>query len=135
MEGMILQSMVISQDIYQAQQDEGWETGRWATGLVKKLLEVMHGQWLYWNLVVHKAHTGVLHTEHKEAIQREIDKHLEMGNGDLLEEDQYLTEINLGDMEQDSGERQEYWLLAIQAACKAKELTTTRSAVEKIDTG
>ena len=135
MEGMISQSIVISQDIYRARQDEGWETGRWATGLVTKLLEVTHGQWLYRNLVVHEARTGVLRTEHKEAIQREIDKQLEMGNGDLLEEDQYLTEINLGDMEQDDGERHEYWLLAIQAARRAKELTAAANTVEEIDTG
>ena len=135
MEGMISQSIVISQDIYRARQDEGWETGRWATGLVTKLLEVTHGQWLYRNLVVHEARTGVLRTEQKEAIQREIDKQLEMGNGDLLEEDQYLTEINLGDMEQDDGERHEYWLLAIQAARRAKELTAAANTVEEIDTG
>ena len=101
MEGMISQSMVISQDIYRAQQEKGWETGRWAAGLVTKLLEVTHGQWLYRNLVIHEAKTGLLRTEQKEMIQQEIDKQLELGNNGLLEEDQYLTEINIGDMEQD----------------------------------
>ena len=41
------------------------------------------------------------------------------GVQDLQEEDQYLLEVNLEDLETSSGERQEYWLLAIQAARKA----------------
>ena len=69
MEGMISQIMVISQIIYWAHQDKGWETGRWATSLVTKLLEVMHGQWPSQNLVVHEAKMGVLRTEQKEMIQ------------------------------------------------------------------
>ena len=35
---------------------------------------------------------------------------------ELVEDDKYLLEINLEDMETTSGEIQEYWLLAIQAA-------------------
>jgi hypothetical protein len=86
MEGMTSQSMVISQDIYRARIDTGWETGRWATGLVTKLLEVTHSQWLYQNLIVHDAKTGVLRTEQKEMIQWEIDKQLvEAVCGDLRE--------------------------------------------------
>ena len=38
----------------------------------------------------------------------------------LLEEDKYLGEVNLGDLETTSGERLHYWLLAIKTARKAK---------------
>jgi hypothetical protein len=41
---------------------------------------------------------------------------------DLLDEGQYLAEINLNDLESSSGERQEYWLLAIRAAWEASLL-------------
>ncbi len=37
----------------------------------------------------------------------------------LLEEDQYLEEVNLEDLESTSGERQEYWLVAMRAAREA----------------
>ena len=40
------------------------------------------------------------------------------GDGDagLLEEDKYLAEVNLEEISTSSGERQYYWLLAIQTA-------------------
>ena len=78
---------------------------------------------------------GTLRTAQKEIIQWEIDKQLELRSDGLLEEDQYLTEIILGDIEQDFGKRHKYWLLAITAAREATKLTThTRGAI-KIDTG
>jgi hypothetical protein len=48
---------------------------------------------------------------------------MEMGTTGHLEEDQWMMEVNLGDMENSSGEREEYWLLAIQAAREAAMLT------------
>ena len=45
-----------------------------------------------------------------------------MNSDPLSDEDQYLLEINVGDMGRASGESQEYWLLAIQAARRAKLL-------------
>ncbi len=54
----------------------------------------------------------------KEEILQEIERQLELGMEDLLDEDQYLAEINLDDLETSSGECQEYWLLAI---CTARE--------------
>jgi hypothetical protein len=37
----------------------------------------------------------------------------DVGWWDLLEEDQYLAEVNLEYLEHTSGERQEYWLITI----------------------
>ncbi len=52
----------------------------------------------------------------------EIERQWDLGDAGLLEEDKYLVEVNLGDMETTSGEHQHYWLLAIQTARKAKLL-------------
>jgi hypothetical protein len=41
---------------------------------------------------------------------------------DLHEDDQYLAEVNLGDLEDVSSERHEYWLVSIVAARKAGRL-------------
>jgi hypothetical protein len=46
----------------------------------------------------------------------------DIGWGDLLEEDQYLAEVNREDLEHTLGERQEYWFVAIQAAREASRL-------------
>ncbi len=46
----------------------------------------------------------------------------DMGCEDLTDEDHYLAEVNLEDLEHTSGKRQEYWLVAIQAAQEASRL-------------
>jgi hypothetical protein len=55
----------------------------------------------------------------KEAIQREIEEQLETGGNGLLEEDQLMMEVNLGDLENTSREQEHYWLVAIKAAWEA----------------
>jgi hypothetical protein len=71
---------------------------------------------------VHDAIAGTRVTTRKEQIQRKIEHQLELGVTGLLQEDTYLMEINLEDMESTAGERQEYWLLAITAAQEGKIL-------------
>ncbi len=70
-----------------------------------KLIEIMHGQWY--------SMLGTLVTKRKEEIQQEIKKQQSLGPQDLQKEDQYLAEVNLEDLEDLLGERQEYWLIAI----------------------
>ena len=41
---------------------------RWAIGLVTKLLEITHGQWLYRNVQVHDSVSGVTASLRKEEI-------------------------------------------------------------------
>ena len=37
-----------------------------------------------------------------------------MGGDELTEEEKYLAEVNLEDLEYSSGERQTYWMLAME---------------------
>ena len=77
---------------------------KWAQGLVVKLLEVTHGQWLYGNVRVHDAASGVAATARKEEIQQFIKDQSELGEEGLEESDHYLLEVNLEDLESTSGE-------------------------------
>ncbi len=52
----------------------------------------------------------------------EIERQWDLGDARLLEEDKYLAEVNLGDMETTLGERQHYCLLAVKTVRKAKLL-------------
>ena len=70
--------------------------------------------------MVHDSTTGTLITKRKEEIQLEIERQQEMGSAGLLEEDNVLAEVRLEDLESMNGGRQEYWLLAIKSARKAK---------------
>ncbi len=92
---------------------------QWTTRVVVKLLEATHGQWLYRCIQIHDRTQGTLATLWKEELQKEIEAQQEMGYGGLLEEDKYLAEVNLEDLETSSGEQQKYWLVAICAAQEA----------------
>jgi hypothetical protein len=52
----------------------------------------------------------------------EIESQQDLGWNNLHEEDQYLAEVNLEDLEITSGKRQEYCLVAIQAVREASRL-------------
>jgi hypothetical protein len=123
MEGMI--SIWMREIQHQYHISEGTHTSpeRWAQGLVLKLLEVTHGQWLYHNVQIHYVVSGTQATIRKEAIQKEIEEQMELGGADLLEEDSWMLEVNLGDLESTSGEQEQYWLVAIKAAREAAMLT------------
>ncbi len=119
MEGMISKEMITLQLQYATMNGSSYGIQKWASGLITKLLEITHGQWLYRNCVVHDRVTGALANKRKEELLIEIEKQRDLGDEGPLEEDQFLAEINLNDLETTSGERLEYWLLAIRTARKA----------------
>jgi hypothetical protein len=98
MEGMICTQVVEVQHTYQMLCRTNHTLMSWATGLVIKM-EMTHGQWLYHSVVVHDSVLGSLVTRRKEEIQQEIDKQQSLGPQDFQEEDQYLAEVNLEDLE------------------------------------
>jgi hypothetical protein len=114
MEGMICTRMREIKKLYHI-----WEGMRvlpehWAQGLILKLLEATHGQWNYKNIQINYSVVGTQATLQKEAIQLKIEEQMEVGAADLLEEDHWVMEVNLGNMETASGEQEKYWLVAIK---------------------
>ena len=95
---------------------------QWSKELVIRLLEITHGQWLYRNVMVHDNTAGDLVTRRKEEIRRELEEQLVLGEDGLDEEDGFLLEINLDELDSSSREDQEYWLLALRAAREARYL-------------
>ena len=71
---------------------------------------------------IHDEVSGMLALERKEDLQIAIEEQIEMGVRGLDEEDKYLMEIKLEDLETTRGESQAYWLLAAQSARKAHTL-------------
>ncbi|EJK56133.1 hypothetical protein THAOC_24037, partial [Thalassiosira oceanica] len=72
--------------------------------------------------VVHDSIAGTLATQAKEVLQAELETQLELGADGLLEEDKYLLEVNLGNLEESNGDTQAYWLLAIRTAREAASI-------------
>ena len=115
------------QTTYSAIDGSNVSSEQWTTGVVVKLLEATHGQWLYRNVQIHDSVAGTQATLRKEEIQREIEEQMEMGSDGLLDEDLWMMEVNLRDLETTSGEQEEYWLVAIRAAREAATLTRQRA--------
>ena len=54
----------------------------WAKGLVVKLMEITHGQWLYRNVLVQDEICGVEAAKRKELLQIETEGHIELEGND-----------------------------------------------------
>ena len=83
--------------------------------------------------MVHDSTTSTLITNRKEEIQLEIERLQELVSEGMLEEDNFLAEVQLEDLESMNGDRQEYWLLAIKSEQKAKAIryATTKKISRK----
>jgi hypothetical protein len=122
MEGMISRELVELQKFALIESESRMSVETWAKELVIKLLEITHGQWLYRNVVVHDKTAGEIVSRRKEEIREALEEQLELGEAGLAEEDRFLLEINLDDLDNSSGEDQTYWLLSLQAARAARQL-------------
>jgi hypothetical protein len=127
MEGMVTKDLREIQTTYSAIEGSNVSPKQWTIGVIIKLLETTHGQWLYRCIQVHNRAQGTQATLRKEELQKEIEAQQDLGYDGLLEEDQYLAEVNLDDLESSSGERQEYWLVAI---CAVREACLLRGGLQ-----
>ena len=124
MEGMIPHRIRAVQRDYLAVVGSTWTVTSWMKGLVVKLLEVTHGQWLYRNIQVHDQVAGALASKKKEDLRAAIEEVIGGKEEELADDDKWLLEVNLGDLEVTSGEEQEYWMLAVKVALKSRALGT-----------
>ena len=122
MEGMISRELVELQKYALVESESRMTVDTWAKSLVIKLIEISHGQWIYRNVVVHDKTAGDLVMQRKEEIRVALEEQMELGEEGLAEEDRYLLDINLDDLDNTTGEDQIYWLLAIQSAREARQL-------------
>ena len=114
MEGMVSKEIAAIQTHFLRMSNSRLNIDRWGVGLITKLLECTHGQWLYRNIVVNDRTSGEIATQRKEEIQMEVEKQQELGDNGLLREYRLLLEIKVDELETSSGEQEEYWLLAIR---------------------
>ena len=97
--------------------DSGRTARHWCKDTILKLQEITHGMWIYRNLSIHYPSKGVLAVQRREKLLEEIEKQIQLGGEGLDESDQWMLEVNLGDLEEGStGVYETYWLLAIETA-------------------
>jgi hypothetical protein len=113
---------MVSKKLFSLLQEIGLQPGytmdlnTWMSELTTHLLEITHSLWIYRNVVVHDNAAGTHATRRKELLQTAIERQLELGSEGLAETDQWMLEVNLSDLDTTSGEREAYWLVAIEAA-------------------
>ena len=100
---------------------------RWISGLITQLLQVTHTQWIYQCILVHDRMIGMIISAHKEDLLKEVEHQLTIGPDALNEEDWFLLECNFDELATTTGEHQEYWLLAIQAAREMSRIHTQQA--------
>jgi hypothetical protein len=117
MEGMVTKELLNLLAIVDFQDEESVDIGGFVCKVIQKLLEITHGMWIFRNLMMHDSLSGVFACERKEKQMDDIEEQLLLGADSLREENKWLLEINLDDLDGDTtGEREVYWLLAIRAA-------------------
>jgi hypothetical protein len=114
--GMVTLKLLPIQSAYLLNSNSSSGATQWISGLITQLLQVTHTQWIYQCILVHDCTTGTLISTHKEELLKEIKLQLSLGLEGLEEEDRFLLECNFDNLTTTTGEQQEYWLLAIQAA-------------------
>jgi hypothetical protein len=122
LEGMILKEITGIQQQHYTLNGMQMSLKKWSSGLITRLLETMHRQWMYRNSIVHDPVLGIVATAKKEELLLKIEHQRKLGVAGLLEEDKYFAEVNLEGLETTSGEQQHYWLLAFKTIWKAKIL-------------
>ncbi len=88
MEGMVCRSIRRIQELYMTMDGSNLSPEQWTVGVVTKLLEATHGQWLYQCVQIQDRLNGTQVMLWKEELQREIESQQEIGMEGLMEEDQ-----------------------------------------------
>jgi hypothetical protein len=84
LQGMISKELVALQQHFYAVNSSQMTLDRWSSGLITRLLEITHGQWLYQNFIVHDPVSGTIATAKKEELLLEIERQWDLGDAGLL---------------------------------------------------
>lgn len=127
MEGMVSREFTLLErsDILSSRSKLSQEA--WIQGLITRLIEATHGIWIYRNITMHDNISGLIATKGKEQLIEEIEKQIEQGGEGLAENDRWMLEIDPSQLEHTSGEREQYWLIAIQTARAHFHLTQSHT--------
>jgi hypothetical protein len=129
--GMVSSKLLPIQSDYLLNSKSSSCATHWILGLITQLLQVTHTQWICQCILIHNRTTWMLISAHKEELMKEIKLQLSLGPEGLAEEDRFLLECNFDDLTTSTGEHQEYWLLAIQAAREVSCICTETTAAQQ----
>ncbi len=100
----------------------------WTKQFISKLLQIMHSQWVFWNISLHNKTHGYLCNRKAEEIIQQINVLSEVAPEEVPKDSQFLLEINFSELSTFHLNTQTYWTLAMDAALKAKALESAQGA-------
>ena len=88
-------------------------------GLVSKLLEMTHAQWIFRCISKHHRTKGSLVMKANEDLLCEIERQLDMGVDCVADKDKWMLEVDPVQLANFSLEEKQYWLYEVEAARQA----------------
>ena len=118
-EGKLAKNFWTIQRNYLLQEDTQLTVDSWLKGLVTKLLEMTHAQWIFRCISKHHRTKGSLVLKANEDLLKEIDRQLDMGVDCIAGKDKWMLEVDSVQLANFSLEEKQYWLYEVEAARQA----------------
>ena len=103
----------------------------WNQYRISKLLQITHAQWIFRNISLYDKTQGYLRNKKADEILQLINEFADVPPEEIPNDSRFLLEINFTDLAKSHLETQTYWILAMEAAIKAKSLELARGARAK----
>jgi hypothetical protein len=94
----------------------------WTKQFISRILQTTHSQWIFQNVSLHNRMHGHVHNQKAEEILQQINVLLDLALEEVPKASQFLLEINFSKLSKSHLKTQKYWMLAVDAALKAKAL-------------
>jgi hypothetical protein len=91
----------------------------WVKGFITKILAISHTQWIFRNITLHDQQHGHLALLRREQLIEEIEKLQAMDPDDIPPESAFLLDFDIDSLGAADINKQEQWIMAMQAARKA----------------
>ena len=130
MNGKVAIQLVQIQQQYCKEHTAGLDGKSWASNLVRQLWEMSHSQWLYRNFSLHHQTIGYLRKQEEDDLRRTARELAALPPEKIPKSSQYLLEIDI-DSEEQTFNSTSYWVLAMKAAQKERQIEMKKKRHEK----
>jgi hypothetical protein len=103
----------------------------WTKQFITKILQIMHLQWIYQNILLHDNCQGYLHKKKSQELMKEMESLVGLAPEKVPESSRFLLKINFTELSGNHIETQKYWTLAVNAALVAQNCKQARGARAK----
>ncbi len=126
MEGHISTHFYAIQSFHLAMSSSYLNGEDWTKQFISRILHIMHSQWIFRNVSLHDRMHGYLRNQKAKEILHQINVLSDLAPEEIPEASGFLLEIYFSKLSKSHLKTQKYWMLAVDAALKAKALKLAR---------